>query len=199
MSRPSRREATVQHIRRDIVDAAARVFAAKGYGGASMADIATEAEFGTASLYSYFKGKQAIYEALVEATRKELIGLFDRELPAGLSLAQRLELRLRDVSTWIEERRDAILALTRTPPAEDPTAVDPRAIGMADFREILENHADAIDPMAPSEAAFLLSGIHQGYFLEWMAGGREGSLVDRSPRIVQIFLAACRNSEEPIE
>ena len=44
--------------RGDILAAAEKVFAAKGFYGSTMDEIAKRAEFGTGSLYKYFRGKR---------------------------------------------------------------------------------------------------------------------------------------------
>lgn len=50
--------------RRRLIDAAARVFAARGFDAASMDDIAREAGAGKPTLYRYFAGKDALFEAV---------------------------------------------------------------------------------------------------------------------------------------
>ncbi len=50
--------------RRRLVDAAAKVFAARGFEAASMDDIAHEAGAGKPTLYRYFAGKDALFEAV---------------------------------------------------------------------------------------------------------------------------------------
>lgn len=50
--------------RRRLVDAAAKVFAARGFEAASMDDIAHEAGAGKPTLYRYFSGKDALFEAV---------------------------------------------------------------------------------------------------------------------------------------
>lgn len=56
-----------------ILDAAARVFTAEGYHGATMRAIAREAGLGTGTLYLYFSSKEAVFLALV--TRLEQLVL----------------------------------------------------------------------------------------------------------------------------
>lgn len=59
--------------RRDrILDAALRVFAARGYHGASVEEIAAEAATSKGGLYFHFPGKQALFLALLEWARAEL-------------------------------------------------------------------------------------------------------------------------------
>ncbi|MBI5521340.1 MAG: TetR/AcrR family transcriptional regulator [Desulfarculus sp.] len=47
-----------------IMDAAKRVFSAKGFGGATMEEIAQAAELSPATLYLYFKNKNELYASL---------------------------------------------------------------------------------------------------------------------------------------
>ena len=50
--------------RQQIVDAARKVFSAKGFKGATMEDIAREAELSPATLYLYFRNKDELYAAI---------------------------------------------------------------------------------------------------------------------------------------
>lgn len=52
--------------REQIIEGARRMFLAKGFEGASMQDIARTAEVSKGTLYVYFDGKEAMFDALVE-------------------------------------------------------------------------------------------------------------------------------------
>lgn len=58
-----------------ILDVAEALFAARGFAGTAMRDIAREAELTPASLYNHFAGKQALYEAVLERGVRPLIEL----------------------------------------------------------------------------------------------------------------------------
>ena len=60
---PRRQRERLQR-RQDIFLAAERVFADKGYHGASIEEIARTAEYGTGTVYLYFKDKEALYVEL---------------------------------------------------------------------------------------------------------------------------------------
>ncbi len=70
----SRRERERLARRGEILDAARRVFGARGYDGATLAEIAQKAEFAKGTLYSYFGSKAELFTALVERGFGELIG-----------------------------------------------------------------------------------------------------------------------------
>jgi TetR/AcrR family transcriptional regulator len=50
----------------DILDVATRLFAERGFEGASMSDVAERADMGKASLFYHFATKDALYEAVLD-------------------------------------------------------------------------------------------------------------------------------------
>jgi len=64
MSITSRREREKQKRQNDIINAAEKVFFAKGYDNVTMEEIANEAEVNKALLYYYFKNKEALFFAV---------------------------------------------------------------------------------------------------------------------------------------
>src|ERR671921_2625438 len=60
-----------------LLDAAGRVFARLGYEAASVEDIAFEAGVGKPTVYRYFAGKEALFEAVFERALDELEGRLD--------------------------------------------------------------------------------------------------------------------------
>jgi AcrR family transcriptional regulator len=71
--RLSRAEAKAR-TRRLLLDAAARTFAAKGYAGASVEQIAEEAGFSIGALYSNFSGKEELFLALMTDRARDRVG-----------------------------------------------------------------------------------------------------------------------------
>ena len=74
--------------------AAARLFAGKGYSGASISDIAREVEMTQGTLYHHFAGKEAIFYAVVERIRKTWISVVAREVVSTRNAVERLEILL---------------------------------------------------------------------------------------------------------
>ncbi|HUU56948.1 MAG TPA: TetR/AcrR family transcriptional regulator [bacterium] len=62
----SRRERERSLRRAEILAAARKVFGARGYEGATLDEVAREAEFAKGTLYSYFDSKAELFAALVE-------------------------------------------------------------------------------------------------------------------------------------
>lgn len=81
--------------RRDIIEAAARLFRAKGIAGASVREIAAEAGLQKASLYYYFRSKEEIVHAMIEGVLAPALAMQRRLGRAALSEAAQLYLYLR--------------------------------------------------------------------------------------------------------
>lgn len=79
----SRREKEKQAREAEIVDAAERIFFAKGFDGASMDAIAREARFTKRTLYQYFDSKEGLYFAVALKWFNVLISYFDEALKKG--------------------------------------------------------------------------------------------------------------------
>ncbi|NEW39840.1 TetR/AcrR family transcriptional regulator [Nocardia cyriacigeorgica] len=66
---------------RALLDAAARVFDARGYDNTTVADITAEAGVSRATLYVYFASKDEIFLALAARTRDSFLAAQEPELP----------------------------------------------------------------------------------------------------------------------
>jgi AcrR family transcriptional regulator len=66
--------------RKEILLAAEKLFAAKGFFPTTMSEIAQEAQFGTGSLYKYFKSKEDLYFTLIDEKTAEINGSVKAEL-----------------------------------------------------------------------------------------------------------------------
>ncbi len=62
----TRRDRRIHRQQQDIMDAAAGLFAEKGYSAATTKDIAQAADIGESTLYSYFPGKREILLAILD-------------------------------------------------------------------------------------------------------------------------------------
>src|SRR3954469_19860265 len=74
------RQEHTEHTRRPLIDAAARMFAERGYARTSIDDVAGEARVTRGALYHHFPSKQAIFNAVCGAVDAAVV---DRVRAAG--------------------------------------------------------------------------------------------------------------------
>ena len=124
----SRQEKAREQARRDILLAAAGVFARRGYAAATLAELAKAAGFAAPSLYRYFESKEEIFRSLVELMKADLLATFEAPVDAATPLAARLEALLTSQIELTRSRRDvmALLASTLEAPGS-PIAAEMRA------------------------------------------------------------------------
>jgi AcrR family transcriptional regulator len=110
-NRRLRREEQRELTRRQLLDAAERVFARDGFRGASVATIAEEAGYSHGAIYSNFNGKEDLFLVLVEeridARLARVYEAADTELSRG---TEPLEAARRFAST-LQQEREAYLLL----------------------------------------------------------------------------------------
>src|SRR5262245_39764617 len=90
---PASRAEQQEQTRERLVDAAARVFAQRGYHAATLAEVAREAGYSTGAVYSNFAGKEDLFLALA-----------DRQI-AGRAEQARAIARFAPEDPWADSRR----------------------------------------------------------------------------------------------
>ncbi len=111
--------AAPQRKRRQVVEAAARLFMAQGYGATSMDAVAREAGVSKATVYAYFPGKDALFAAIVgEACEREAQGRPSCPSTGGADLAATLVSLGEGYLSFLF--REEVLAIQRVVMAEGP-------------------------------------------------------------------------------
>ncbi len=105
--------------RRSIMEVASEVFGKKGYGGATISEIAGKAGIAEASIYQYFKSKEQLLLSVMGTWFIELADELESVFSGNLNPCQRLHFLLRrwaldfQIREW--ETRVLILELYRNP------------------------------------------------------------------------------------
>jgi len=77
--------------RQQIMDAAKKVFAARGFGGATIESIAEEAEFSPATLYLYFNSKDDLFASLNLTMLQQLTSKMEHVRDQALSPQKKID------------------------------------------------------------------------------------------------------------
>jgi len=183
-SSDARRERAREHTRRDILLAAADVFARRGYAAATLTELAEASGFAAASLYRYFESKEEIFRSLVELLVEEVRATFGEPVDRALPLPARIEALFRAQARVAETRRAAHrLVHDAGSDAPLPESLEPGpAAGLAFFEKQmlawLRRNASAAELRVPFElAARTLAGVAFAFHSsgEERASGHEGA------------------------
>lgn len=109
LGRNARREHKQSRARINILEAAEVVFQEKGLSGARLQDIAAQSGYTVPTLYTYFKNKEAIVEALFERLTHEIIETFSILPPKGYTLEQSLQFFIHQAFELSDRRRGLVL------------------------------------------------------------------------------------------
>lgn len=114
-SRRDRRRQREQESRRaDVLEAASRVFGAKGYDGAQIAEIAQAAEVSLASVYSLFQGKEDIYQGVILSAGDSIRQTVRDKIEPIPDQAERLLGLVDSLFDCFEENRDLLRIYARS-------------------------------------------------------------------------------------
>lgn len=189
-----RKEQDKEYKRRQISVAAARVFARKGYAGASMADLAAEAGCAAPTLYGYFEGKESIFRYMFVELTTEFRALFDVWIPEGLKLRDRLEILLRHMMEWFSNSREILIvlfdpALSEVRVKETGASSDLSLESVGLFERWLTQVGDLAElgDHPPRHLAWVLSGVCRAFVSESIAEPSDTPLPDRVPQLLDLL------------
>ncbi len=90
----------------DILKAAERVFATKGYHQATIQDIAKVAQYAVGTIYLYFKDKEVLYLELIERKIEDLISEVKKEVNNAEDAKEKIKVLVSRQLTYFEENQD---------------------------------------------------------------------------------------------
>jgi len=102
----NRKERDKQLRKHDIMQAAERVFALKGYHNAAMQDIAREAQYATGTVYLYFKDKQMLYFSLLEEKMRNLTAALKENTSHVADAEDKLRIFVQESLNFFDRNRD---------------------------------------------------------------------------------------------
>lgn len=175
----SEETAVQRERRRQILEAAVRAFARKGYHGCRVSDVAREAGVAYGLVYHYYGSKEALLDAIFKETWGAMLAtvssVAEVDAPASERVRKVSEIVLR---TWKRDP-DLVRVLVRevTRSAHVQLETDEIELAMAALQRIIEQgqrdgeFADAVDPR-------LAAAIWYGALEEILTGWAFGQLPD---------------------
>jgi AcrR family transcriptional regulator len=197
----------VEQVRRQqrherILEAATRVFAAKGYHGTVVDEIALAAETSKGGIYFHFPNKQAIFLALLDRLAEILRDRVERAVAVEADPIRRAELALQVVlETFASHRRLSRLFLVEALGAGPE--FNARMIQIrASFATLIRRHLDeavaagAIPPLDTELAATAWFGAINEVVTHWAMAEDRGSLDAAYPVLRALLLRGVQAPEQ---
>lgn len=182
------REAKQDLYRQLILSAAEFVFAEKGYDQAKMEEIARESGLSPGTVYTVFKGKADVFQALHKAGDNELL---ERGIEFAQGLEDPLELLLAGVRGYLGyflthpdflrmHLREGFTWGTEQSGAESSSRTDAWKTGIKILAGSIERciEAEIFHPGDPEVLARMMIAMHQVQLAHWVEGGMKRSPED---------------------
>jgi AcrR family transcriptional regulator len=161
----SRRELYSEATRAALLDEATRLFAQRGYAGTSLEDVAVASQVTRGAVYHHFDGKQALFEAVLDAQETRAIA----RITAAATAADPLDAARQALDAFLDQCCDPVYG--RLVWLEGPTA-----LGWHRWRECEQKYAYGL------VERFITALVDAGYLADrargslvrfsfWMLGG----------------------------
>jgi AcrR family transcriptional regulator len=83
-----------QAVRTRIIESALRVFAEKGYHGATIADVVRDSQLSVGAIYTYYRGKDELFIATCELSAGQGLGELATRLVRGRTAAEKMAIAI---------------------------------------------------------------------------------------------------------
>ncbi len=203
--RVGRKEREYLAHREEILSAAEKVFAAKGFFPTTMSDIAREAEFGTGTLYKYFRSKEELYFTLIDEKVEEINRLVKVELSQTTSAVERIRKALGLQFEFFERNRDFFRIYISERNRFEWTVKDELGKGLHEkmvtyiniLAEVMRQGIERKEfrSMSPLDLAHALVGIVNSFVFEWMISREPYPLISKVETVLEIFLGGAQQME----
>lgn len=221
MARKIKQEAAA--TRQKLLDAAEKVFYARGVSAATLADVAREADVTRGAVYWHFRDKMDLFEAMMQRVvlpvEQAVQGhvAVQAEQPVRRLLAV-CESVLRIASEDERARRVFEIALFRIEYVGDQAVAQQRNLeSMARFVAHLEQGFNAVLtqavsedgregraavapqalPVSPAQAARGMAALVEGLLRTWLLHGGKGNLLTQGMQLLRIYLRGLGLEERP--
>lgn len=176
--RDQRRREKDNVSRAHILDAAERVFGEKGFHGATLKEVADQAEFSVGALYAFFEGKDDLFAQVLERQGRALLDSMQAAVAGGATPREHLH-RAADASIdYFRVRPDFYRVFQRElGGATWAMRASLNQAGFARYREVMSFEeeifvagiaAGEFRPDDPEIMAALFSGLVQAYIAQWV-------------------------------
>jgi AcrR family transcriptional regulator len=170
-----------------------------------MNGIAAAAEFGTGTLYKYFKSKENLYFTLIEEKGEEINRLVMEELARIASVKERIENVVRIQFEFIERNRDFFRIYISERNRFEWTVKDDLGKRTHDkmvkyigaLAHVIEEavEKEEFKPLNSLDMAHALVGISNSFVFEWLISSEIYPLVSKIDTVLELFMKGAQRVE----
>jgi AcrR family transcriptional regulator len=192
-----------------ILDAAAALFAARGFEAVTMSEVARAAGVARATVFNHFGSKRALVEAITEGVVDYYAGMLERALACeGRSTPALARALFEQMGLGIQEFHRFHQGIFREIMKLQVGLEEGGAVARAHERsqERLERllargqqRGELSRDFTPTELAHAFTSLANGTIHHWLYDDSSGSLRDRMRRAAEIFLGAIAIADAPDE
>jgi len=196
-----RKERDKQIRQDDILRAAERIFATRGYYKATIQDIAGEAQYAVGTLYLYFKDKQSLYLTLIEKKFSDLISIVKNKVDGTKDIKGKIEVLIEEQLSYFEENQDFFRIYFSERGGLRWTIKDRISQSAVEkFMRYLDYIATLIKKaqeknlirtdLEPRRVAYILASMLNAVILPWLKreSSKKGGLKNMSAFVMDVFL-----------
>lgn len=206
MEKIGRREREKQARRQEILNIAERLFAQKGFFKTTLADIAKDSEFGMATIYQFFPGKEEIYFTLITEKTEQLFSLIEKTVSRFDSSMDKLKALVTTAFDFFEDHRDFFKIFISERSGFEWTVKEDLGLRINQLYErylmMLQNVIEEgirrkeIKPLNPEEIAHGLAGIINSFIFHWISKPVKRPLKSRIQNLLTMLFEGIAISHE---
>ncbi len=202
----TRREREKAMHRREILEAAKKVFAKKGFAAATVDEIAREAEFSKGAIYFYFNSKEDLFLSLIQQITSELEEKIKKIVGKSGDTENKIESLIETHLSFFERDKEFFQIMASEHPrleAESENRLKEelreRYLRYLDvFEEVMKDGISKgmLKDINPLILATALMGIIHSFTTQWILLGRKDPLLEMKSVILELFLRGAGLSVE---
>ncbi|MFH1007498.1 MAG: TetR/AcrR family transcriptional regulator [Candidatus Latescibacterota bacterium] len=198
MAAETRRAREKAMRRRELLDAAKRMFAQKGYAATTIDEIAQEADFSKGAMYGYFEGKEDLFFSLIQEKLDDIERRSRRVIESSDDPKSKIMDLVETHLAFFEEDKDFFRIIVSEQPRLEMEAenrlrehLGERCLrGLDLIEKVMQDGVSAgvLKEIDPRFLATGLVGIIHAFTAQWILLGGEEGLMERKSVILELFL-----------
>ena len=204
MEKAKRKEREFNLRRTEILEAAEKIFAEKGFYNTTVAEIAGASGFAVGTIYQFFESKDQLYSAMLTEKLNIMYDEIQKAIGQEAGLLRKIEVLVATSFRFVENNAEFCSIFVRGDHlslSEGSKALRERMKGdYADHIAFIEGviregiRTGELKKMDPHMMSATLLSIINSCAFRWLSASKEGALETNIPFVMDIFLEGARQN-----